>query len=480
MILKNTSFDAVITDSLGKMLKAECKISEPLASGQPADISIQLHIKNKSDIELENPCSLHSKEENREIELKDVWYRSISTNTASRTYPRAAFEIHHIGQLIIRFNGSRQKRKKVIFNLSPIRFFQENIRAEIVDYSNTPNMEVELFKLNTIDLGDIRFIKYWSIHHTNQKGIAAKIHASFAAEINWDESSSISALELSNKIKDVLIPLSVLTRQAITLHGWQWQEGDCIETIWITPLKPNLAPDMALEPIKDLCLTKEFQSHAQVLVEKFLASAANLKEAVTLLSVALAPHIEKSTSANFLALFSALEQVLALEKLSDEEKSRLKETDNALVSELLNLKSNIESKNEIHADIVAARIIGLIEIVKNSSPSFKVKLDKFLNAYPSLNRYMSDLWPILGTRKKPGLKQIRDSLAHGLRQEYNTQAIAVAHWHFARLAERLIFILLDAEVPKGIELGSSYLTLEFWHGRIYWQSIQTEAKKNSI
>ncbi len=236
---------------------------------------------------------------------------------------------------------------------------------------------------------------------------------------------------------------------------------------------------MALEPIQNLCLANEFQSHAQALVEKFLVAKADLKEAVTLLSVALAPHIEKTTSSNFLALFSVLEQVISLEKLTAEEKKKLKETDDALISALLKLKLKIQSENEIHADILASRIDGLIAKAKNPSPSFIVRLKNFQNSHPSFSRYISDLWPVSGNEKKPGLKQIRDSLAHGLRQRHNTQAIAVAHWHFARLSERLAFILLDAEVPKGIEINASSLAREDWYNRMYWQSVQEKANDNS-
>lgn len=480
MILKDISFDAVITDIKGKKLEAECRVSEPLSSGLPADISIEIPLTDKEITGLENPCTLHSINSAYDIEIQDLWYRSMPAGRTRRRHARGTFGIQHAGQLSVRLNNFKSEKTLLRFNLSPIRFFQEHFEKKFVNYSNTPNMEIELFKLNTIELGEIRFIKYWSIHHVGKKDITAEIYASFAAEINCEETTTTCIAELANKIRDVLTLLSILTRQAITLHGWEWRKSDSTETTWIYPLDPNLAPDMALEPIQDLCLANEFQSHAQALVEKYLAASADLKEAVTLLSVALAPHIEKTTSSNFLALFSVLEQVISLEKLTTEEKKKLKETDDALISELLKLKLNIENENGIHADILAARIDGLISKAKNPSPSFMVRFKNFQNSYPGFNRYILDLWPVSGNEKKPGLKQIRDSLAHGLRQRHNTQAIAVAHWHFARLSERLVFILLDAEVPKGIEINSSSLARENWYSRMYWQSVQEKANQNSI
>lgn len=479
MILKDISFDAVITDTKGKKLEAECRISEPLSSGLCADISIEIPLTDKDLTALENPCTLNSINSAHDIEIQDLWYRSMPAGRTRRKHARGTFKIESAGRLSVRLNNFKSEKPLLRFNLSPIRFFQEHLETKFVNYSNTPSMEVELFKLKTSELGHIRFIKYWCISHMNEKGIAAQVHTSFAAEVDVDETIMTSIEELSNKIREILIPLSVLTRQAITLHGWQWQKKESIETTWLNPHNPNLAPDMAQEPIQDLCLVSEFQSCAQVLVEKFLAANDDLKEAVTLLSVALAPHIEKSTPANFLALFTALEQVMSLDKLTAEEKKKLKETDNALISELLKLKLSIENENGIHADILSVRLAGLASLVKSSTPSFQVKFEKFISSYPPIKRYISDLWPVSGPKKTLTLKQIRNSLSHGLRQEYDAQVIAVAHWHFSLLSERIVFILLDEEVPKGIEVSSLLLARELWYDRAYWQSIQENAKNKS-
>lgn len=478
MNLNGTYFDAIITDSIGQKLEVECQILEPRGSGLPAEILIEIPLKNTSSAALENPCTLHGIAEIDEIEIKDLWYRSMSTGDSQRKHERGKFDINYAGQLSIRSSFWKNEQTKIRFNLSPIRFFQDHLNATMVNYSNTPSKEVELFKLKTAELGDIRFIKYWSIYHVDKKGLAAEIHASFGAEINFNEAVALPVEQLSQKLRDVLIPLSILTRQAITLHGWECRKREGIETVWLDPLQPNLAPDMAVDPIQNLYFADEFEVHAQSLVDRFLAAAADLKEVITLISVALAPHIERQTSGNFLALFSALEKAIALESLTAEEKTKLKESDGTLVSELIDLKLRIEREKGPHAEMVAARVAGLVEMVKNSAPSFQIKFNKLLKSYPALQRYMSDLWPMFGTRKAPGLKQIRDSLAHGLRQEYNTQAIGVGHWHFERLSERLAFILLGLEIPKGIQLNSFPLVRDPWYERTYWESLREGAKRN--
>ena len=396
-----------------------------------------------------------------------------------RKHARGYFDINHAGQLSIRSSHWKSERARLRFHLSPIRFFQKHINAMMVNYIALPGMMVELFRIRTAELGEIQFIKYWSVRHVRKKEIAAEICTGFAAEIECVEATAMPIDQLVLKMRDVLTALSILTRQAITLHGWRWEKRNCFESAWFDPLQPNLAPDMAEEPIDDLCFPDEFQAQAQSLVGGFLAASAELKQVVTLLSVALAPHVEQSTAANFSALFSALEQAISLEKLTTEEKKKLRESDGVLIAELVGLKTRIEAANGHHAESVAARIAGLAESVKSSGPSFNVRFEKFSSAYPCVAPYMSDLWPLKGTQTVPGLKQIRDSLAHGLTEEYSSQALGVAHWHFARLSERLAFALIEAEMPKGIYFDSFFLNRNDWYKRSYWESIRATATQKS-
>src|SRR5450830_305058 len=471
MYLEDTSFDAVITDKNGLTLEVDCRVTEPAASGLPASISIEIPLSDKEQAVLENPCTLRGTDGGLEIEIKELWYRSIPTGVTHRKHARGTFKINHAGQLWVRRSHWKSERMRLRFLLSPVRFFKKHSSAAMVNYSATPNMTVELFKLQTAELGEIRFIKFWSVHHVDQKGLAA--------EIRCDETTAPPVEQLVEKMKAVLIPLSILMRQAITLHGWVWEKREGIETMWFMPLDPNLAPNMAEEPVEDVCFPREFDTHAQALVEKFLGAPPDTREVITLLSVALAPHVKRSTSGNFSALFSALEQVIALEKLTREERKKLRESDTEVIAGLLDLKSRVEATLSPNAASVAARIEGFAKSVEGSGPSFNVRFEKFQAAHPKLAPYMSDLWPLRGTAKLPGLKQIRDSLAHGLRQEYSMHAIAVAHWHFARLAERLAFIVLGTDVPRGLHFDSFLLRREQWYDRSEWEAVRAAANHKS-
>lgn len=476
MFLNNDSFDAVITDVHGRSIEVDCRVTEPAVSGLPASISIEIPLDGKQLGELENPCTLSGKNGGLEIQIKDLWYRSIPAGSTDRKHARGIFNINHAGHLWVRRSHWTSNRTQLRFLLSPVRFFKTHSRATMVNYTATPNMAVELFKLHSAELGEIRFIKYWSVHHIDKGGVAAEIRVGFAAEIQLQELPSQPVEQLVEKMKNVLIPLSILTRQAITLHGWVWENQEGIETMWFNPLDPNLAPDMAEEPAEDVCFSKEFNECAQTFVAKFINTPPDIQEAITLISIALAPHVRSSTAANFTSLFSALEQVIALKKLTKAEKLKLRETDEELIASLNELKLRIESTPTHNAVVISNRIDGLVRNVKSGGPSFKVRFEKFQTAYPQLSLYMGDIWPLFGRPEAPGLKDIRDSLAHGLRAEYNGQAIAVAHWHFSRFAERLAFIVLGIDVPAGLRSSSYLLKRDQWYDRNYWEAIRTSAK----
>jgi len=95
-------------------------------------------------------------------------------------------------------------------------------------------------------------------------------------------------------------------------------------------------------------------------------------------------------------------------------------------------------------------------------------------------RHQIVAWPIEGTDEKLGLKEIRNKLIHGVHGKINFQALAVASWHFSIFIERLIFVMVEAEVPKGICRNSLLLTRNDWYGRDYWTSLQKPTLKNIL
>lgn len=471
MYMERISFDAVIKDKDGRTIEADCYLKEPSTNGLAAEISIEIPLKGNKIENFKNPCSLIGSEGGFEIEIKNLHYRSITFDTTQRKHARAILKISYAEYLRIKTNFHRSERKIIKFLISSARFLKNNNRSRNINYSSTPNMNIELFNIKTLELGNIKFIKFWHFHRTDANGVEAEIHTNFAAEIQYNNIDKIDYLV--EKMREVLDCLSILTRQAITLHGWIWEKTDGIETMWLNPITPNTTPDMTEEPPIDLCFPQEFQTCAQTLVQKFLQADLDKKNAVKLLSNALAPHVIRSTEANFLALFGALEEVIALEKLTRQEKEKLRETDQDLINALLEKKQQLETSENPNSIAVAKRLEGYAQSVRNSGPSFNVRFEKFKSTYQNLPEYMDDLWPIQGSEKMPGLKNLRDSLAHGLKKKYSHQTIAVAQWHFARLAERLVFLVLGIDVPKGISPQSSLLQKDPWYAHTKWYSLRS-------
>lgn len=102
MFLNNKSFDAVITDKYGKSLEVDCRVTEPVVSGSPALISIEIPLSDKEQYELVNPCTLISKDGGLDIEIRNLWYRSIPLGSTHRKHARGKFNINHVGNLWIK------------------------------------------------------------------------------------------------------------------------------------------------------------------------------------------------------------------------------------------------------------------------------------------------------------------------------------------------------------------------------------------
>lgn len=477
MLLDKTSFDAIVTDSKGQTLDVDCCVSEPVVSGAAASITIQVPLTANRHAELVNPCSLQGKAGQFDIEIDELWYHRLPLGGTRRKLARDVLDLGHVGRLTVRSDHWKNEETFLLFHISGVEYLKHHTQPAIADYSSTPSMSVELFKIHAAGLGDIVFLKRWSIHHIHEGSVSANIYDGFAAQVTCPEQDMHDIDGMVKRFREVLIVLSVLFRQAVTLHGWQRFGRSSIESTWLEPLHPNLAPYMPFKLNNDLAFPNEFQACVQSLVDKYLAASDVVKKTIHLLSVAVAPHVKRTDAGNFTSMFSALEEAISLEKLTVEEREKLRESDGELTKQLTQLRLSIDSEKPPHFERVSERIEGIINAVGSGGPSFSVRFQKFVSAHPPLNLYMSDLWPVTGTSKIPGLKQIRDSLAHGLQHKYSSQALGVSLWHFSILIERLVFILVGATVPKGIHINSSLLYREEWYGRSYWTALQKDTQK---
>lgn len=472
------SFDAVITDSNGEKLGVDCRITEPLVSGAPANILIEIPLGATPHAALKCPCTLTGGDGGLKVDIRGLTYKRMPVGGTHRKYARDTMDLLHVETL--RISHTRWSSKKAIFrlSLSPVRVLEAHFNGNIVHYGNVPEMMVELFKIQVPGLGAVAFIKHWSIHRVKRRETTAEVRASFAAQLFLDEEQAANMEPHTAVFRDGLVVLSMLFRQSVTLHGWEAYTSKGLDTVWLDPLDPNLAPDMGEEPAEDMVFPDEFQDTAQALIAQYFSASPQVKKVVEGICRALTPGVKLTTASHFSLLFSAIEKAVALTKVTQEEQKRLEESNAALVEALTRLESEVANGEGPHTEAVTKRIQGLVGRVTTDGPSFKVRLEKFEDAYPKFKVYKHDLWPIIGTDKAPGLKHIRDALAHGLYHRYNPQALAVARWHMCRLAERMVFILLAIEVPKGIRPGSSLMHRDEWCEGQYWRDVQASASRN--
>ena len=131
--------------------------------------------------------------------------------------------------------------------------------------------------------------------------------------------------------------------------------------------------------------------------------------------------------------------------------------DNELVARLEELKVMVANEGGQNASIISDRLDGFIKSVRNGT-SFKDKLEALFHKYPALEHLARDLWPIIGSGKKRGLRDIRHALVHGRSSYISSDVVSVAEWHLAIFLERVIFLILGLQLPDGISPKSFLLT----------------------
>jgi len=191
------------------------------------------------------------------------------------------------------------------------------------------------------------------------------------------------------------------------------------------------------------------------------------------LSVAVNPHTNSRTADRFLFMFSVLERVVEFAWKRDQTPQNPAVTTHAVIKHLEQLKEAVVAEDGENASVIAERLGGLINVVNR--PSFRDKFEAFFRVYPMMTNYCADLWPILGSDKERGLREVRNSLAHGRSSFVSLDVVAVAEWHLALLLERLIFVLLNMTLPDGISPGSYLLRMggRGWYERDWWGPLRS-------
>ena len=112
---------------------------------------------------------------------------------------------------------------------------------------------------------------------------------------------------------------------------------------------------------------------------------------------------------------------------------------------------------------VVERIEGFIKTVKKGRLSLLQQLEGALMTWSVKN---DDLWPLSGSDALPGLKEVRDKLAHSGPKALHPQSLAVATWHLSILLERVLLTFLKIPVSD-TSAAPHRLVREPWHKPAY-------------
>ncbi len=317
-------------------------------------------------------------------------------------------------------------------------------------------------------------MEWATTYHRDAEIPGATVVAGFSAVVGLPQEGLIDADQMAAKFKSSLEILSVLFRQAVTLHGWTYTDGHTI-SVWINSLEPRVTPSARENRGDFVAMPQVFVECATSLAHAYGKADAKTRSLVRHLSVAVNPHINLRNSDHFLVMFSALERVIESVWKQDQTPRSPAVTDNEIVMLLEHLKESVISDGGVNASEIPKRLEGFIKSVKNGS-SVRGKFEAFLRVYPTMNHYCADLWPVFGSEKVRGLKDIRDAMAHGRGSFVSGDVIAVAQWHLAILLERVIFVLLGMTLPDGISPGSFLLRTggRGWYERDWWAPLRSK------
>lgn len=465
------SFDAELRGADGTVLPVYCEVQGPYVGGQKSVIRLAVPAGGVTKNPPGNPCALKGHSGDFTISMEGVYWRRFPAPSRG-SLRLETIELFHIERLTVLY-PSMNARKEIRFHLSPISYLRsESCGVHFGDRSYSE----ELFVLDLPDLGATNFVTEWVTEfHRDAELPGATVVAGFSAVVDLSQGTHASDVNrLVEKFRSSLEILSVLFRQAISLHGWTYTDGVTVSS-WIDPLEPNVTPS-----------ARESRGHFVAKPHGFVECATNLSHAyeradeetrslVRNLLIAVNPHVNMRANDRFLFMFSALERVIEFARRGDQTPRSPAVTDNAVATLLEELKESVVLEGGESALDISARLEGFIRVVRNGT-SVREKISAFFRVYPIMIDCCADLWPILGSDRMRGLREVRNSLAHGGSSLVPFDVVAVAEWHLAILLERAIFVLLEIALPEGICPRSNLLRRggKGWYEREYWEVLRSK------
>jgi hypothetical protein len=462
------ALDAKLTGSDGNALPVRCEVQPAFVGGQKAHIKMAVPARHLTNTPPESPCTLSGRNGEVSVDMQGVHWRRFPTSS-NGTLGLEDIELLHIESLAIRM-PSRSDRRDICFHLAPICY----LRSESGGVSFDESHRKELFSLDLPDLGPTSFVVEWvTVYHRNAEVPGATVTAGFAAIATLPSNGPIEVARLVTSFRSSLDILSVLFRQAVSLHGWTYTDGETVTT-WIDPLGPNVTPSAREDRGDFVAKPQAFAECATALTHAYARCDPKTRSLVRHLALAVAPHNKSRTADHFLFMFSALERVVESAFRKDSTPRSPARTDATLIALLEGVRRAVVTEQGEDATEISERLEGLVRIV--GQPGIRDKFEAFFRVYPRMPAYSADLWPLMGSASARGLRDIRNALAHGRGSFLSADVVAVAEWHLAILMERVIFVLLDLPLPEGITAGSFLLRIggRGWYERDRWYPLRSK------
>ena len=467
-------FDAELNGADGAIIPVYCGVQPAHVGGQKSLIEIAVPAQYISANPPSNPCEIQGKGNGFTINIQGAHWRRFPTSSKGNLGLRTV-ELLHVERLIIQQKHFGKSSGQIRFHLAPISYLRSE--SSCVSFGKKSCSE-NLFVLNLPGIGPTSFVmESVTIYHRDAEIPGATVHAGFSALADLPSNGPTEANKIVAIFKRSLEALSVLFRQAVTVHGWTYSvDGQTIST-WNAPLAPNAPPSAREERGDFVAMPQVFVEYATKLTLGYEKSDEKTRSLARHIFLTINPYNNLRDEDHFLFMFSALERLIEAAWKRDKTPNSPAATTPALIKHLEQLRETVISEDDPNASTISERLEGLINVVNR--PSFQDKLNAFFRVYPAMNYYCRDLWPIVGTSKERGLREIRHSLAHGSGSLMSINAVAVAKWHLAILLERMVFVLLGIPLPDGISPDSYSLQLggRGWYEREWWVPLRSEPKQ---
>lgn len=462
-------FDAWLKGADGTSLPVYCEVQIPHVGGQKASVLITISSEYLTDTPPKNPCEVVGTFGEISISISGVHWRIFPLNMG-HAHGQQTVELLDVERMTLTL-PYRTTDRELRFHLGPVKFLKSQSGAILFDGKASYK---ELFRLNIPGLGVTKFIMEWvTTYHRDAEIPSATTVAGFSAIVEAPMSTVVDAHHLARRFRRSLDVLSILFRQAITLHGWTWTDQRTTST-WLRPLSPIQTPCAHDERGDHVVLPASFVQVADALLDAFDKADRKTQSLARHIAVALNPHRGAQAENRFLFLYSVLERAVKSIAKNNKIDRPSDGSTKTLVRLLEELRAEVIRADAEYAEVVANRIMGLADQVQR--PSSKDEYDRFFQTYPSMRYYSSDLWPLQGQGKNRGLKELRNAMAHGSSSYVPADVTSVAQWHISVWLERFIFVLFEMDVPEGIQ-PNSYL-LEVGGGGYYdhetWGPLQSK------